>query len=390
MRCARVIPGFTLIEAMAALLLASVGLLALARLQVTLAGDGSAALQRVEAQGLLIDKIEQMRQLDSTQMQALPAGSDQPATASTAAFTRSWTWVQGVDPAMRAMRVSVNWSDRNGRPQALSTYAMVQPPEGRMAAAVAQPMLPSQTIRGPLDRYIDIPLAAQPVGDGHSSFTILKAPTNTSVTFLTDDNSGRVTHRCTSVPLMQQAPEAAGCRAYNGVVLSGFVGGANQTVSVSLGPLSLPLAKTIAYPSGVDTSVITGADPKTLEGIECEYRLLSADSNFILSINGSATYRYTCVIPLAAGSMGWSGYLQLAGSLSLSLDARVCRYQYPDVAGSDTNRRNVQQYRNVTQSLFNQNYFFVIGSNCGSQDGLALVEHQRCSLLGLLCALVRT
>lgn len=383
--------GFTLIEALVALVLASVGLLGVARLQVALSGDGSAATQRLEAQRLLSDKLEQVRQLDAVQLAAFQGGSDTPATSSPTAYSRSWAWAGNADPNLRMMQVSVDWVDRKGQNQSMKTSTLVQPPEGRLAAAMAQPLLPGQTIRGPLDRYIDIPLPAQLVGDGRSAFTILKAPTNSPVTFVSDDSSGRIIQRCASTPSLTQVLNGVGgCLPYNGVVLAGFVSGANQVISLNLGPLSLPLSITIPYPSGVDVSQMTGYDTGSSTGIECEYRQAYTDPGIILSLNGSSTYRYTCVIPLTANSAGWSGYLQLDGALSISLDARVCRYQYPDAAGADANRRNDQQYRNVNQSLFNQNYVFVIGSPCSGLESGLLVEHQRCLLLGLLCALNRT
>lgn len=383
--------GFTLIEALVALVLASVGLLGVARLQVALSGDGSATTQRLEAQRLLSDKLEEVRQLDAVQLAGFQAGKDTPTSASPTVYSRSWDWVGGSDPGLRMLQISVDWTDRRGQPQSMKSSTMVQPPEGRLAAVMTQPLQAGQTIRGPLDRYIDIPLAAQLIGDGRSSFTIRKAPTNDVVTFVTDDSSGRIIQRCASAPTVTQLLSGpAGCQSYNGVVLAGFVGGANQAVSINLGLLSLPISYTVAYPNRIDVSQMTGYDTGSSTGIECEYRVAYSDPVFILSINGSSTYRYTCVIPLTASSAGWSGYVQLDGDLSVSLVAYVCRYQYPNVAGSDANRRNAQPYRNVNQSLFNQNYMFVIGMPCsGIEEGL-LVEHQRCLLLGLVCALNRT
>lgn len=382
--------GFTLIEALVALLLASVGLLGVARLQVAVSGDGSSAAQQLEAQRLLSDKIEEIRQLNAVQLAAFASGSDQPSTASPVAYARRWNWVAGSGSNQRMLQVSVDWTDRSGQARSMKADTLVQAPEGRLVGAMTQPLGPDQTIRGPLDRYIDIPLAAELVGDGRSAFTINKPPSNVAqVTFVWDDMTGRVVERCSSAPSLAQILKGvAGCQPYNGVVLSGFVGGANQTVALNLGLLGLPLNITIPYPSNVDVSQITGEDNNGK--IECEYRLSEFDPFTLLAINGSSTYRYLCVIPLADNSPGWSGYLQMAGSISVSVSLSVCRYQYPNVAGSDPNRRNVQQYRNVTQSLFNQNYRIVVGSSCGGLEGGLLVEHQRCLLLGLVCALNRT
>jgi hypothetical protein len=344
----------------------------------------------LEAQRLLSDKIEEVRQLDANQLANFQEGNDTPSSASPTAYSRKWAWAGGADPAMRILRVSVEWADRKGQPQSMKSSTMVQAPEGWSAALLSQPLQTGQTVRGPLDRDIDIPLEARPVGDGRSSFTIRKAPTDEIVTFVSDDSSGRVIQRCASAPSTMQVPTgmAAGCQPYIGVVLAGFVGGANQTISVGLGAFSLPISRTIPYPNRIGVSRLTGYDAGSSTGIECEYRLAYSDSAFIVSINGSSTYRYTCVIPLTANSAGWSGHVQLDGDLSQSLTASVCRYQYPNVAGSGVNRRNVQPYRNVNQSLFNQNYIFVVGTPCSGLEVGLLVEHQRCLLPGLTCTLV--
>jgi hypothetical protein len=216
------------------------------------------------------------------------------------------------------------------------------------------------------------------VGDGRSVFSI-----NTPggrISFVVDDVSGRVVLRCTSMPsmtqLITQTETRAGCDPYNAVLVAGFIGGVNQTVSLGVLGLSVGLLK---YPTGIDTSGITGKDPDPTRPVECEYTEAYKGSSLIsVVINGSDTYRYTCVIPLAANSSGWSGSVQMSAGVTLENllnPVRVCRYQYPDAPLTDPNRRNVQAYRNVTQSLFNQNYVVAVGSRCESIDSTLLVEH---------------
>lgn len=374
--------GFTLIEALVALLLASAGLLGIARLQAAVSVDGGQSAQRLEAQRLLSSKIEELRSMDGAQLRQLASSNDTPNSDTNTRYTRRWSLgpVQETTGS-RPLTVSVEWSDRQDKLQTLRSTTLVQMPEGQTLAAMTQPLDSRQAIRGPRDRFIDIHLPAQLVGDGTSSFTITPQNSTTQrVTFVIDNSSGKVLQRCPSSPtgipsLTQILNGVAGCQAYDGVVLSGFLGGRNQTLT------ALRIVD-LNFPSSVLTNKITGRDPN--RNPECELSEFSSNANQFLSINGSATYRYICVIPLTANSSGWSGHLEFGGALSLSLSSQICRFQYPNAPGTDPNRRNVQDYQRVTGSLFNQNYFYVISpQTCNSLAPGLLVEHQACPALAL-------
>lgn len=381
--------GFTLIEALVALLLASAGLLGVARLQVAVLGDSTGVAQQTEAQRLLSNKIEEFRSLTAAQLSTLTNGADQALDpVSNTPFSRQWTVSTAGGARQRLATVSVGWTDRRGEARTVQASTLVDGPEGLSAVALTQPMSAAQTLRGPLDRNVDVPLKADLVGDGRSVFSI-----NTPggrISYVVDDISGRVVLRCTTTPtttqLLNQA--APGCSPYNGVLVSGFIGGVNQTVSVGLLGLSIGILR---YPNGIDTASVSGTD--TSRNIECEYAEAYRAGSFIsVAINDSDTYRYTCALPLTANSAGWSGFINMGGGLSLLTlsTVRVCRYRYPEAPDTDSNRRNVQGYRNVTESLFNQNYVISTGRTCSQIDSSLLVEHQVCTPLTLLCSRARS
>jgi prepilin-type N-terminal cleavage/methylation domain-containing protein len=381
--------GFTLIEALVALLLASAGLLGVARLQVAVLGDSTGVAQQTEAQRLLSNKIEEFRSLTAAQLSTLTDGADQALDpVSNTPFSRQWTVSTAGGARQRLATVSVGWTDRRGEARTVQASTLVDGPEGLSAVALTQPMSAAQTLRGPLDRNVDVPLKADLVGDGRSVFSI-----NTPggrISYVVDDISGRVVLRCTTTPtttqLLNQA--APGCSPYNGVLVSGFIGGVNQTVSVGLLGLSIGILR---YPNGIDTASVSGTD--TSRNIECEYAEAYRAGSFIsVAINDSDTYRYTCALPLTANSAGWSGFINMGGGLSLLTlsTVRVCRYRYPEAPDTDPNRRNVQGYRNVTESLFNQNYVISTGRTCSQIDSSLLVEHQVCTPLTLLCSRARS
>lgn len=381
--------GFTLIEALVALLLASAGLLGVARLQVAVLGDNTGVAQQTEAQRLLSNKIEEFRSLTAAQLSTLTNGADQALDpVSNTPFSRQWTVSTAGGARQRLATVSVGWTDRRGEARTVQASTLVDGPEGLAAVALTQSMSAAQTLRGPLDRNVDVPLKADLVGDGRSVFSI-----NTPggrISYVVDDISGRVVLRCTTTPtttqLLNQA--APGCSPYNGVLVSGFIGGVNQTVSVGLLGLSIGILR---YPNGIDTASVSGTD--TSRNIECEYAEAYRAGSFIsVAINDSDTYRYTCALPLTANSTGWSGFINMGGGLSLLTlsTVRVCRYRYPEAPDTDPNRRNVQGYRNVTESLFNQNYVISTGRTCSQIDSSLLVEHQVCTPLTLLCSRARS
>ena len=382
--------GFTLIEALVALLLASAGLLGVARLQVAVLGDGTGVVQQAEAQRLLSSKIEEFRSLSAAQLSTVVSGTDRVVDpVAKTEFSRQWTLSAASGSRQRLATVSVGWSDRRGEARTVQATTLVDGPEGLSAVALTQPMSPGQTLRGPLDRNVDVPLKANLVGDGRSVFSI-RTTVGSTISFVVDDVSGRVVLRCTSVPTTTQLlnQTAPGCSPYNGVLVSGFIGGVNQTVSIGLLGLSIDILR---YPIGIDTASVTGTD--TSRNIECEYSEAYRGGSLIsVAVNDSDTFRYTCAIPLSANSAGWSGFINMGGGLSLLTlrTVRVCRYRYPDAPDTDPNRRNVQAYRNVTQSLFNQNYVISTGPTCSQIDSSLLVEHQICTPLTLVCSRARS
>lgn len=111
--------GFTLIEAMVALVILSVGLLALGRFQGSVTQTSAQAKTRTEALRLAQGKIELLRGFSSLAvldgLAALPNGANtETVTGSNATFTRTWVWVTTALPAYRSLTVTVSWQDQRG------------------------------------------------------------------------------------------------------------------------------------------------------------------------------------------------------------------------------------------------------------------------------------
>lgn len=111
--------GFSLVEAMVALVILSVGLLALARFQGSVTQASAQAKARTEALRLAQGKIETFRGFASLSalvgLANAPSGANtETVTGTNAIFTRTWRWETTALPAYRSLGVTVRWQDQRG------------------------------------------------------------------------------------------------------------------------------------------------------------------------------------------------------------------------------------------------------------------------------------
>ena len=396
--------GFTLVEALIALLVASAGLLGMARLQVALSQGASETHQQAEAQALVRSQLEAVRRLQTRELPEQGNGSRQVTGSSGAKFDLRWTTTMVDNPKLPLTTVQVDWKDSRGKAQQVLTSAAITRPEASAAAAMANPLQGRQEIRGAVNRNVDVPLFADNFPrSGYSSLIVrplldttgLLSPISLSVgpavTFIIENATSKVVLRCLRTPSESELSAGRvplGCERYNAVVLAGFINDANNLAQLGLG--SLLAAGVTLYPQGISVTSISGWDNSNGKRIECEYGPApTRNADLQAGAAVSSVNAYTCVIPLASGG-AWGGKFQFSGLIPLTLRASsICRYEYPDPPNTDSNRRNRQSYQGVTGSLFNQNYHFVASDRCPTHNDLATTKHQACppallSLLGIL------
>lgn len=238
--------GFSLIEALVALVVTAFGMIALAGFQSTLAVASENAKHRAEALRLAQLKMEDLRsfeQIDtgtgkvSYTADVVSGGPETIDSASgyttSNAYTRQW-WVTrsdgvtaatGTDPR-KWIHVKVTWTDRQGRVQDVSVRSVIsraQPADlGTLAVGpgVRQP-------RTPKGRNVDIPYPAISLPGGKSAFT----PPGSSVAFIFDNVSGDVLGYCLTATNLSSGVNldsaagtiTAGCTASKGYLLSGYI-----------------------------------------------------------------------------------------------------------------------------------------------------------------------
>ena len=133
--------GVSLVEALLAFLVLSLGLLALSRLQTDLRASAEAARERSEAVRLAQLDIEGLRSFagnagwnaiaDAT-VDATPAGSSTVYTLERAVQTRS-------EPTLKAVQVTLHWNDRRGTAQQWRLSTLIAGHDPALSGALTLP-----------------------------------------------------------------------------------------------------------------------------------------------------------------------------------------------------------------------------------------------------------
>jgi type IV pilus modification protein PilV len=350
--------GFTILEAMVALLVAAFGLLGLVGMQMTLSRSADVAKQRGEATRLAQEQLEDMRSftvIDSTPGKQswadLSANADlelDPGTTNVA-YTGSVTLDGDVNDTMRFAQVSVNWVDRANQQQSVVLRSVISHTDPADVGSLGFPLPNNTTLKRPKNRSMNIPVPALDLGNGKSAYQLAN---NLAVVFSND--TGYVVQKCNFQ--VTTAADLDQCEGYDAYILAGYV---SKTMS--------------AFPTtlGVNTEGISGYD--TSRSIDCSFgTAVDQTTNALLP----AYKYYLCIVPVVTSGT-WSGTLRLSG-MSTGTSYLVCRMQYPTAAGLSSNARNVQPYSAVNDSLDNQNYIVTTASQCPTVTSLVTTLHQDC------------
>lgn len=364
--------GFSLIEALIALVIVSFGLLAIAGVHLKLARGEDIARQRGEATRLAQERIEQLRSF--TQLSAAAnvtswdgmasatdtITNDPPNYTTNTTFTRTTQVLDSASDPWRRVQVKVEWTDRVS---ALATddttllfTTIVSKTDPFDSGALAFPLPGNTTLKRPKNRSLNIPVPATDLGDGHSAIKV----TDTLYAVFSND-SGWVVRTCDFEITL--ASQLSLCPLKSAYIIAGYVS----------------LSGPNAFPEGlaINTAQITGST-----GVICAVSDAMDQNHSNTRIAG---YKYyLCVVHVAADGNAWSGTVRLAAPTlnAGATDYLVCRFEYPTSSTSTANQRNVQPYSGVTDSLDSQNYVISTASSCpqigpnGSKFQTTL--HQNC------------
>lgn len=376
--------GFTLIEALIALLVMAFGILALVGMRTLLTRNADVSKQRTEAVRLAEEKIECLRAYtqmtsDATAsatrncMGALLArdtwagmatvASDplNPLTSSfsNTSYTRNWTLGGATTDPMRPVSVTVAWTDRAGANQTYSLTSVISQSNPDDEGSLGFPLPQNSNLKRPKNRNLNIPVPAIDLGGGKSAYQV-----GTFAVVFSND-SGYVVEKCTgTLSATTYANATAGCANYDAYIIAGYVSGDTAWTS--------SVANTL--PTGINTASLTGWDNSGSKTIACSYSptTQATDQNTGSAVAGVYRY-YLCVVPITSGGT-YSGTVRLAGMTAGTSGAAtsntnwlVCRFEYPaSTLWPNDNERNVQPYASVGSSLDSQNYYIVSSSSGAS------------------------
>ena len=361
--------GITLIEALVAFLVLTLGMLAIARVQTHLRLSAEVARQRSEAVRLAQEDIESLRAFA-----VLAATPGVPSFDAITSESRTVDAASGYDTntaylvtrqvadaagALRTknLRVTVGWSDRSGNPQQIVLTSLIAGAAPAHAGALGL-VRGAASANGPFGRSVRIPLTAKDLGDGRSAF---KPSGGGTVALLFDKRSGLLIGRCAAVasatPTSDLTVANLGpCDANVGHLLSGIVRFSSASPPDAVQGNDAPPAFTIAMTGSFAVAPLCSTDPVTTPA-------------------GDRYVAYHCAIYPSAGGQ-WSGRANIVPNGwtigTNPSDKRVCRYTSDLDASSaiDANIEHPASYAGVSGSLANQN-FLVVGGGVACPAGRA-------------------
>ena len=369
-------PGIGLLEALIALLVLSLGMLAVSRLQTHLRLGSDTARQRAEAVRIGQEDIEALR--------AFPALAASGAARSYAGITsvtfNADTSTDHASPtrytvsrqieaagalAAKTAAVTVSWSDRAGDAQKVVLNSVIAAHDPAYAGALGIAPVGVHA-RGAAARSSHVPLNARDLGNGSSVLKPLAAGT---IAYLFDNTSGRVSARCSGIDPLTASRELGlaqltNCTSISAQMLSGSVRFSQASPPDAARGNDAATAFNVAL--GLTGGSYASAPECSTEPVQ--------------TAAGDRYSAYHClVLPLPNGR--WSGrstIVPVGWSIgNAASERKVCRYS-ADLDGSgavDRNEEHPAAYSNVDHTLANQNFLVIKGSEaCPAASSAAFVD----------------
>jgi Tfp pilus assembly protein PilV len=411
--------GMSLIEALMAFLVVTLGMLGLMRSQDNLRLNSEAARHRGEALRLAQQTLEEQRAFvaPNAVLASTPSLPHYAAIQSSNAASVPWSasntdykLSQHVDEhshfAYKTSRIEVAWTDRRGQPQHLGLHTLITGQDPTLAAVLSQAPR-AHPVWGVGGRSHFIPPMAHDLGDGRSSF---KPSSTSTLVWLFDNRSGRITAICTGLPANMQQQQVtnndlSACSAVHGLLLSGLVrfSWAQPPAAQAANDEPLPLSVELSLSSAPTTN------PPQCVSEALKVVQWSAGSSAWVPLNatpaslnlsnwtetGERFVSYHCLVDLPptgnstpAPNAAWSGHSHIhPQGWSIGLNAtqhRVCRYS-SDTDGSGTIDRNEEHpavYTEVRTPLNHQHFLVVRGDQIcpasapvnGGNNGAGVVD----------------
>ena len=233
--------GFSLIEALIALIVTAFGALALTGMQMMLSHHADLAKQRTEAMRLAQGRMEQLRAFvgitsGSIRWSDLPIAAETVDGDTNASFRLTPELGGATSDPMRSASVTVRWLDRTGNDastdadgfsynQQVVISSVISNSDPHDVGLVGNPPPWNSMLRPPRDRHIDIPVRAIELGAGRSAIQL-----DADYVLVYIDSTGEVIQVCNPGVVQANAAQinaaiaSGACATMSSQVVSGYIG----------------------------------------------------------------------------------------------------------------------------------------------------------------------
>jgi hypothetical protein len=282
--------------------------------------------------------------------------------ASSTPYTVSRQIVSTHALAAKTVALTVRWTDRAGDAQQIVLNSMIAAHDPAYGGALG--IAPTGAhARGASARSSRVPASARDLGNGSS---VLKPTAASTLAYVFDNTSGRVTARCSGINPLTATRELGlaqltNCTSISAQLLSGSVRFSQASPPDAARGNDAPLAFNVVL--GINGGAGGGAVAP-----ECSVEAVQTEA-------GERFASYHCLVqPLASGR--WSGRSTIAPidwTIGNSTnDRKICRYS-SDLDGSgaiDSNEEHPATYSGVAHTLANQNFLVIKGGEtCPAGSG---------------------
>jgi len=354
--------GVSLIEAVVALAVMAVGMLAVVGVQATLRANADSSRQRAEAVRLAQAAIEDWRAFTFLNAAAARPGTSfaevttdvvgVPSPGVNATYLVTRRVPPQITPSLKTVVVTVAWRDRTNQDFAVTLSSAIAGISPDLAGSLALPQN-SGLARQALSRAPNIPREAKNLGDGTSVFVPPQPSTAPVVAWVFDNTTGLITRSCTvsasstSSSLTVADVTVAACIPGSAAqLLSGFVRFAKEGSppnAAGLETLEPTLSQLLTSSRNLDVELTLTSSGHTLPPVCYD----NSPSTEALAL-GQAAVVYYCAIPMNTAAT-WSGRSRLVPQAFLSgtpwvvADSgvgkfKVCRYTALDNDGTSTSK----------------------------------------------------
>lgn len=355
--------GSALLETLIALLVLSLGLLAMSRAQTRLWLGVDLARQQGESLPLAQVELESARQTlaaDITQWSALTGQAEAPApTDSRYLLSRSVTTL--TTPALQALSTQLRWQDREGHTHRLHLHTLLAPHDRRWSGWLA--LAPDgDGVATPLGRHAAVPPEARVLSDGRVAF---KPRTDQPEVWMFEPATSRIVGRCTAPVGLHnnslQASDLSACTVVDARLLAGWIGYTGAATVLTSADAERPSGPVL--PVGLQLTLSSTGHPSPA---------FTCFSGATDEPHPDGSLPYWCLVQPAGSPAAWSGRLDLVPqgwtlAPDTSADAhRVCRYSADHNGnGLIDNVEHPAQYAGVQGPLPQQNFLVIAaGASC--------------------------